>query len=303
MVLLSIPAKHFLSTLEANVQRVDKRLKDYLKDPNENNIHDIRTAVRRLDASFGSLPNRERKKKNNRDYLTTAKCLFRINSQIRDYDIINSKLEKYTSDTVFTQLTDSLKRRRKTTLSSAIRIATSLRQLPVPYLTSDDIVEKKLQRRYNKVVRRLSERIELNLPVVLANKNKILELHGVRKDCKKLRYLLELMPDQNNKETHKMNTELENIQDILGYIHSQNNNETHKMITELEDIQDILGSIHDSDITIAYLKRVRHSKDITNSLDNEVTERNTRYEEFVQFCRRNLSTSRNNFFNQICLLA
>jgi CHAD domain-containing protein len=166
-------------------------------------------------------------------------------------------------------------------------------------------VEKKLQRRYNKVVRRLSERIELNLPVVLANKNKIVELHGVRKDCKKLRYLLELMPDQNNRESHKMNnnTELENIQDILGYIHSQNNKETHKMITELEDIQDILGSIHDSDITIAYLKRVRHSKDTTNILDNEITERNTRYEEFVQFCRRNLSTSRNNFFNQICLLA
>jgi len=229
--------------------------------------------------------------------------LFKINSQIRDYDIINSKLEKYTSDTVFAQLTDSLKRRRKTTLSSAVRVATALRQLPVPYLTVEDIVENKLQRRYNKVVRRLSERIELNLPVVLGNKNKIVELHEVRKDCKKLRYLLELMPDQNNKETHAMNTELENVQDILGYIHNQNNKETHKMITELEDIQDILGSIHDSDITIAYLKRVRHSKDITNSLDNEITERNTRYEEFVQFCRRNLSTSRNNFFNQICLLA
>jgi CHAD domain-containing protein len=303
MVLLSIPANHFLSTLEANVQRVDKRLKDYLKDPNENNIHDIRTAVRRLDASFSSLPTRERKKKKNHDYLTTAKRLFKINSQIRDYDIINSKLEKYTSDTVFTQFTDSLKRRRKTTLSSAVRIATSLRQLPVPYLTLDDIVEKKLQRRYNKVVRRLSERIELNLPVVLANKNKIVELHEVRKDCKKLRYLLELMPDQNNKETHKVNTELEDIQDILGYIHNQNNKETHKMITELEDIQDILGSIHDSDIMIAYLKRVRHSTDITNILDNEITERNTRYEEFVQFCRRNLSASRNNFFNQICLLS
>ena len=287
--------------MEANVQRVDKRLKDYLKDPNENNIHDIRTAVRRLDASFGSLPNRERKKKNNRDYLTTAKHLFKINSQIRDYDIINSKLEKYTSDTVFAQLTDSLKRRRKTTLSSAVRVATALRQLPVPYLTVDDIVEKKLQRRYNKVVRRLSESIELNLPVVLANKDKIVELHEMRKDCKKLRYLIELMPNQNNKETH--NTELEDIQDILGSIHNQNNKETHKMITELEDIQDILGSIHDSDITIAYLKRVRHSKDITNILDNEITERNTKYEEFVQFCRRNLSTSKNNFFNQICLLA
>jgi CHAD domain-containing protein len=303
MVLLSISTKHFLSRLETNVQRVDKRLNDYLKDPNENSIHDIRTAIRRLDASIGSLPKRERDKNKIRDYIITAKRLFQINSQIRDYDIINTKLKKYSADTVYTQLTDSLERRRKTKLANAIKIATSLRLLPVPYLTEADMVEKKLQRRYNKVVRRLSERIELNFPVVLTNMNKIVELHEMRKDCKKLRYMLELMPDHNNKETHKMITELEDIQDMLGSIHIQNNMETHKMITELEDIQDMLGSIHDNDTMIAYLKRVRHSKEITQILDYEITERNTKYEEFVQFCKRRLSSSRENFFNQICLLA
>jgi CHAD domain-containing protein len=277
MALLSISSKHFLSRREANVQRVDKRLNDYLKDPNENNIHDIRSAIRRLDASFDSLPKKERNKNKIRDQITTAKRLFKINSQIRDYDIIYAKLEKYSADTVYTQLTDSLKSRRKTKLANAIKIATSLRQLPVPYLTENDIVERKLERRYNKVVRRLSERIELNFPVVLTNMNKIAELHEMRKDCKKLRYVLELMPAQNNKEIQKM-------------------------ITELEDIQDMLGSIHDSDTMIAYLKRVRYSKEITHILDNEITERNTKYEEFVQFCKRNLSSTRDNFFNQICLL-
>ena len=133
--------------------------------------------------------------------------------------------------------------------------------------------------------------------------NKIVELHEMRKDCKKLRYMLELMPDHNNKETHKMITELEDIQDMLGSIHIQNNKETHKMITELEDIQDMLGSIHDNDTIIVYLKRVRHFKEITHILDNEITERNTKYDEFVQFCKRKLSSSRENFFNQICLLA
>jgi CHAD domain-containing protein len=303
MVLLSISSKHFLSRLETNVQRVDKRLNDYLKDPNENSIHDIRTAIRRLDASIGSLPKRERDKNKIRDYIITAKRLFQINSQIRDYDIINTKLKKYSADSVYTQLTDSLERRRKTKLANAIKIATSLRLLPVPYLTEADIVEKKLQRRYNKVVRRLSERIELNFPVVLTNMNKIVELHEMRKDCKKLRYMLELMPSHNNKETHKMITELEDIQDMLGSIHIQNDKETHKMITELEDIQDMLGSIHDNDTMIAYLKRVKHFKEITQILDNEITERNTKYEEFVQFCERRLSSSRENLFNQICLLA
>jgi CHAD domain-containing protein len=301
MVLLSIPSKHFLSRLEVNVQRVDKRLNDYLKDPNENNIHDIRTAIRRVDASFESLPKIERNKSKIRDYITIAKHLFKINSQIRDYDIINTKLEKCSADAVYTQLTESLKRRRKTKLANAIKIATSLRLLPVPYLIEYDISEKKLGRRYNKVVRRLSERIELNFPVVLTNMNKIVELHEMRKDCKKLRYQLELMPDQNNK-THEI-SEVEDVQDMLGSIHIQNNKETHKMITELEDVQDMLGSIHDSDTMIAYLKRIRRSKEITHILDNEITERNTKYQEFIQFCKSNLTSSRNNFFNQICLLA
>ena len=60
----------------------------------------------------------------------------------------------------------------------------------------------------------------------------------MRKDSKKLRYLLELGSHQN--------------------INSIDNNEIHKMITELEDIQDMLGSIHDIDITIAHLKKKKH---------------------------------------------
>ena len=48
--------------MEENVKRVDDRLNDYIKDSNENNIHDIRTATRRLDASFISLPRKMRRK-------------------------------------------------------------------------------------------------------------------------------------------------------------------------------------------------------------------------------------------------
>jgi len=81
--------------------------------------------------------------------------------------------------------------------------------------------------RFNNIVRRLRERIELDLPVVLINANRINEIHEMRKDYKKLRYLLEVVPDQNNSN-------------------SKNDKEIHKMIAELEDIPDLLGSIHDS---------------------------------------------------------
>jgi hypothetical protein len=44
------------------------------------------------------------------DYITANKQLFKINSQVRDYDIIYGKLEKYSSEPVYTELTEALKK-------------------------------------------------------------------------------------------------------------------------------------------------------------------------------------------------
>jgi CHAD domain-containing protein len=270
---LSISSKSFVKKLQENMQRVDKRVTDYIANSNEGNIHDIRTAIRRVDASFMSLPKNVRRKNGAYNYTTISKRLFKINSQVRDYDIIYGKLEKYSSEPVYTELTESLKKRKDAKLMKARKIALSLRKLPLPKINEDDISDKKLQQRFNRVVSRFSARIELNFPIVLTNVSKTGQLHEMRKDCKKLRYLLELLSDQNK--------------------------EIGRMISELEDMQDMLGSIHDDDIMITYLKRVRSPKAVHHILDDEMAERNKKYEEFVQFCKRNLSSSKENFLNEI----
>jgi CHAD domain-containing protein len=122
-----------------------------------------------------------------------------------------------------------LNRIRKTKLASASKISLSLRDLHVPCVRENEIPAKQLEKRFNKVVLGLRQRIELDLPIVVTNANKIEELHELRKTCKKLRYLLELASHQNG----------------------INNKEIHALITELEDVQDILGSIHDSDMMIS----------------------------------------------------
>ncbi|HEY6164355.1 MAG TPA: CHAD domain-containing protein [Nitrososphaeraceae archaeon] len=270
---LSISSKSFVKTLQENMQRVDRRVDGYLANSNEGNIHDVRTAIRRVDASFMSLPKNVRKKNRAYNYTTVSKRLFKINSQVRDYDIIYGKLEKYSSEPVYIELTESLKKRRDAKLRKARNIALSLRKLPLPKIDEDDIPDKNLQRRFNKVVSKYSDRIELNFPVVLTNASKIGQLHQMRKDCKKLRYLLELLTDQNK--------------------------ETGRMISELEEVQDMLGAIHDDDIMTAYIKRARRPKAVHHILDDGMAERNKKYEEFVQFCKRNLSNSKENFFKQM----
>jgi len=270
---LSISSKSFVKTLQENMQRVDRRVDGYLANSNEGNIHDVRTAIRRVDASFMSLPKNVRKKNRAYNYTTVSKRLFKINSQVRDYDIIYGKLEKYSSEPVYIELTESLKKRRDAKLRKARNIALSLRKLPLPKIDEDDIPDKNLQRRFNKVVSKYSDRIELNFPVVLTNASKIGQLHQMRKDCKKLRYLLELLTDQNK--------------------------ETGRMISELEEVQDMLGAIHDDDIMTAYIKRARRPKAVHHIQDDGMAERNKKYEEFVQFCKRNLSNSKENFFKQM----
>ena len=112
--------------------------------------------------------------------------------------------------------------------------------------------------------------------MVLTNKNKLKELHEMRKDSKKLRYLLELTSHQNK--------------------------EIHTIITELEDIQDTLGTIHDCDTMIAYLKRIRHRNKVKHILDDEISERHKKYDDFIQFCKESLSDARLNFLKQIAAL-
>ncbi|HZI72279.1 MAG TPA: CHAD domain-containing protein, partial [Nitrososphaeraceae archaeon] len=172
MKAFTISSKSFVTKLQQNMQRVDKRVNDYLADSNEGNIHDIRTAIRRVDASLRSLPKKVRRKSRLNNYATTSRQLFKINSQVRDYDVIYGKLEKYSSEPVYTELTDSLKKRRVVKLRKARNIALSLRKLTVPKINEDDIPDKKLQQRFNKVVSRFSDRIELNFPIVLTNADK-----------------------------------------------------------------------------------------------------------------------------------
>jgi len=93
--------------MDENIKRVDNRLNDYIKDSNENNIHDIRTAVRRLDASYRSLPKSMQRKNKISKYMRTSKLLFKINSQVRDYDIICEKLQKYSSEPIYTRVSKS----------------------------------------------------------------------------------------------------------------------------------------------------------------------------------------------------
>ena len=264
----------FLIKLHERLERVDNKANNYIKNSNEKNIHDVRTSIRRFDASFLTLPKRYRKGCLLSDYNRLANEFFKVNSEIRDTDIIHGKLKNYPETDHINSAIDLLKNNRQSKLESAKIIALSLKNMnSKKILEKIDITEKELQKRYSKILMILIRKIETNFLIVITNSLKIEELHELRKDCKKLRYLLELTGKENNNAI--------------------------RMIKTLQNIQDILGSIRDSDVTIDYLKKLEPSKEIQEIVNNEIEQRKEKYEEFLRFCKRRLHISKNSFFIMI----
>jgi CHAD domain-containing protein len=109
---------------------------------------------------------------------------------------------------------------------------------------------------------------------VLAKPLALEELHDLRIACKKLRYMLELLPDENKLAVQ------------IG--------------KSLQKLQDILGSVHDSDFTIGYLRSLpQSSKEIQEIINMENDERRLKFEQFMNYCKRRLRISPESFLIKI----
>lgn len=236
------------------IKKFIDKLNDYINDPNIDNIHDIRIAIRRMEAIHRILPKDNRKCADLQNYVKQAKALFKINTEIRDLDIIRAKLEKR-DPAKFALTIDSISNKRKFQLNAGHRLALRLKNVLPPKLKENDVKESKLQKRFQKIISKLIIEINHNIPLVLSDDKKIEEIHKLRKDFKKMRYSIELTAD-----------------DI----------DSLKSIKNLKKIQDELGLIHDSDIFLDYLKDIEGPHELSEIIREEIIERRERYQKFVQ---------------------
>jgi CHAD domain-containing protein len=261
----------FLTKLSENLQSVNNRINKYLKKPNAKQIHDIRTSIRRLEATFSTLPKRYRNGSSLSKYVLQCKELFKINSEIRDFDIIIEKLQKYPSSGQKDNIIEDLRKTKLARLERAKTIAVPLKSIDTGTILDElGVTEKELQKRFIKIVSRLISTIDSLFPVVLSNPQVLEELHDLRIACKKLRYMLELLPNNNKLAVQTRES--------------------------LKKIQDSLGSIHDSDFTIGYLKSLpQSSKEIQEIINKENEYRRLQSERFLNYSKRRLGISPDSF--------
>jgi CHAD domain-containing protein len=266
-----------------NIKKVYTKLDKYLENPTEDNIHRMRTSLRRLQAAYQSSPKQIRKKKKIKEFASVGKRLFKINSNIRDIDIILEKLAKEgkMSEQQLEYYENSLVQDRENQLGEARTIAIDLKGIVVPSLYDKNKTDKNFNgnsiKRVAKISRKLKNRIETRIPIVMGDDNKITELHELRKDSKKLRYLIELVVNKENNDTIKRNTS-DNTNLLI-----DNNN--HKILEHLEKIQGMLGDIHDYDIALDYLRQHRASNNplIIDTITNIMKVRKVKFNDFVNY--------------------
>jgi CHAD domain-containing protein len=261
---VKVDIRKFVIASQKNITRVDTKLDDYLTNPDIKHIHGIRTAIRRLNVCCKTLPRKIQEKRRIKKYVDKSTEVFKINSQIRDLDIIANLIGEKNSKRHNKGSTDlaRFENRRRLKLKEARIVAEGLRKLSVPKIDKYNISSCKLTKRYNKLLRNLGNRIQLNLPLVLIDANKVSKLHELRKDCKELRYLLELLPRGNLLQKNLSELDI-----------------------ELQNMQDLLGAIHDCDAAVDFLKRQTKLQTRDNIIESIIQKRKKRYDDLLVHCK------------------
>ncbi|MDA4127628.1 MAG: CHAD domain-containing protein [Thaumarchaeota archaeon] len=194
--------------------------------PSPTAIHDLRVTARRIQVMFRLLPKQARSSQSAMMFALVLKSILKATSQLRDLDTLMETLEPTRSE-LPPEVFLSLENERSDSAARAKAAMEVLTEAPSSDLDTSEIRGKRLSRRLRKRVRKHGRRAAELLGNVLEDESKVKDLHALRIEVKKLRYLLEL--------GSKIPPEL-------------------PIMTKW---QDSLGAVHDLDVAMDYIQSNR----------------------------------------------
>jgi CHAD domain-containing protein len=248
---VKVRKREFLKIHARAARTLARDLERFLEDPDEDAVHDARTAIRRVDAHVSLLPKSIRRSPGARELLERHKRVMKSSAKVRDLDIVRGKVSPQVGAAPgLLRAIEDARRRASEEAGEEVAAAAEAR---VPAATSKEVTQARLQRRFRKVVARLAQRIDGLLPVVAGDPRRLEELHSLRIACKRLRYTLEVARGGDAAEA----------------------------LALMESWQDALGAIRDWDVTLYYLEKA------APPADRELLQRGARERarEFRAFAR------------------
>jgi len=196
--------------------------------PSPDDVHDLRVAARRIRVMRGLMPRSIRVSPDSKRLDLALRSVLKATSQLRDMDTLMDTLKSHKGN-LPAGLLVRLENQRSDSAVRAKATIGALAEVQVPELDASKLRGKPLSKRFRKRVRKHSKKASSLLIQVLNDESKVVDLHSLRKEVKKMRYLLELAA------------------------------KTSARLASLAKWQDSLGAIHDLDVAVAYLKEVSAS--------------------------------------------
>jgi CHAD domain-containing protein len=252
-----ITPSSYSETLSRSEKVVLDKIKAYLKEPSEENVHDLRTSIRRLLTMANILPKKMRGQKASKKHLESYEKLLRLNAKVRDVDIVLSKLSHHGDDPAYAKLAEQLNNIREASIKKARGFASSIGDKADLSIHTKGLSAPLIQKRFKKTANALAKKLKKHLRIVAKEPENLDELHKLREDSRRLRFTLEM----------------------------DDTPQTSKLLPVLETWQDVLGKIRDSDIFLSHFRDERNSAKIREVLEHERSARNENYEKFLDIVK------------------
>jgi CHAD domain-containing protein len=255
-----ITPQSYSQSLSKSEKIVSDKVRAYIREPSEENVHDLRTSIRRLLTTANVLPKTIRRQREFKRCLEGYSKLLRLNAKVRDVDIILAKLPNHGDDPNLSILSTQLKEIRESSLKRAKRFASSIKGKDFS-VQAKELSSPLIQKRFRKTTSSLTKTLKTHLRIVVKEPKNLDELHKLREDSRSLRFTLEM----------------------------DDSPETSKLLPVLEKWQDVLGEIRDSDIFISRVEEGRFSSKLKEVLERERSGRQENYEKFLEIARESPS--------------
>ena len=255
-----ITPRSYSQSLSKSEKIVSDKVRAYIREPSEENVHDLRTSIRRLLTAANVLPKKIRRQREFRRSLESYAKLLRLNAKVRDVDIILAKLPSHGDDPNFSIIATQLKEIRESSLKRAARFASSIKGKDFSF-QARELSSPIIQKRFRKTTSALTKTLKTHLRTVVREPENLDELHKLREDSRSLRFTLEM----------------------------DDSPETSKLLPVLEKWQDILGEIRDSDIFISRVEEGKFSSKLKQVLEKEKSGRQENYEKFLEIAKESPS--------------
>ena len=235
--------KKFVKRYGQGVQRLTDLTEKFPERPSSEAIRDFRVAARRVQAMIRILPKGVRKSKRARKFKTSLGTILKTTSPIRDLDTLIGSL-RIEKAFLPGDLLKSMENERSDLAAVARPPVMAFSKVKAPSLNPTQLGPKGLVRRMRRQIDAQIQSVSALLPEVTGDESMIKELHSLRKEVKKLRYVMEL-EDGDSPQIKTLTV----WQEALGAVHD--------LDVAIEFLQDSRWKIPES--TLVDLRRRRHS--------------------------------------------